>query len=203
MLPSEIFKAYDIRGVVGRTLTAPVVQTIGRALGSLACERKRDTIVVGRDGRLSGPELVGALSDGIRAAGVDVVDIGMVVTPMTYFAAVHLGTACSVMVTGSHNPPDYNGLKMVIDGTTLSGDDIQALRMRIERGELAEGSGGLRAQDVGAAYFDRIASDVKLARPMRIAVDCGNGVAGAYAPALYRQLGFAPSSMLAMRLKLR
>ncbi len=110
MLPPEIFKAYDIRGVVGRTLTAPVVQTIGRALGSLARERRRDTIVVGRDGRLSGPELIGALSDGIRAAGVDVVDIGMVVTPMTYFAAVHLGTACSVMVTGSHNPPDYNGL---------------------------------------------------------------------------------------------
>jgi phosphomannomutase/phosphoglucomutase len=189
MLPPEIFKAYDIRGVVGRTLTAPVVQTIGRALGSLARERKRDTIVVGRDGRLSGPELVGALSDGIRAAGVDVVDIGMVVTPMTYFAAVHLGTACSVMVTGSHNPPDYNGLKMVIDGTTLSGDDIQALRTRIERGELAEGRGGMRTQDVGAAYFDRIASDVKLARPMRIAVDCGNGVAGAYAPALYRKLG--------------
>jgi phosphomannomutase/phosphoglucomutase len=189
MLPPEIFKAYDIRGVVGRTLTAPIVRTIGRALGSLARERKRDTIVVGRDGRLSGPELVGALSDGIRAAGVDVIDIGMVVTPMTYFAAVHLGTACSVMVTGSHNPPDYNGLKMVIDSTTLSGDDIQALRMRIERGELAEGSGGLRTQDVGAAYFDRIASDVKLTRPMRIAVDCGNGVAGAYAPALYRRLG--------------
>ncbi|HKU86845.1 MAG TPA: phosphomannomutase/phosphoglucomutase [Casimicrobiaceae bacterium] len=189
MLPPEIFKAYDIRGVVGRTLTAPVVQTIGRALGSLARERKRDTIAVGRDGRLSGPELVGALADGIRAAGVDVVDIGMVVTPMTYFAAVHLGTACSVMVTGSHNPPDYNGLKMVIDGTTLSGDDIQALRARIERGELSEGSGSLRAQDVGTAYFDRIASDVKLARPMRIAVDCGNGVAGAYAPALYRRLG--------------
>ena len=189
MLPPEIFKAYDIRGVVGRTFTAPFVQTIGRALGSLARERRRDTIVVGRDGRLSGPELIGALSDGIRAAGVDVVDIGMVVTPMTYFAAVHLGTACSVMVTGSHNPPDYNGLKMVIDGTTLSGDDIQALRTRIERGKLAEGSGGLRTQDVGAAYFDRIASDVKLARPMRIAVDCGNGVAGAYAPALYRRMG--------------
>jgi phosphomannomutase/phosphoglucomutase len=189
MLPPEIFKAYDIRGVVGRTLTAPVVQTIGRALGSLARERKRDTIAVGRDGRLSGPELIGALSDGIRAAGVDVVDIGMVVTPMTYFAAVHLGTASGVMVTGSHNPPDYNGLKMVIDSTTLSGDDIQALRARIERGELAEGSGGVRTQDVGAAYFDRIASDVKLARPMRIAVDCGNGVAGAYAPALYRRLG--------------
>src|SRR6187551_424405 len=146
MLPTEIFKAYDIRGIVGRTLTPAIVQSIGRALGSLARERKRQTIAVGRDGRLSGPELLAALSDGIRSAGIDVIDVGMVATPMTYFAAQHLGTGCCVMVTGSHNPPDYNGLKMVIDATTLSGDDIQALRMRIERGELAEGSGGLRTQ---------------------------------------------------------
>ncbi|HSD00420.1 MAG TPA: phosphomannomutase/phosphoglucomutase, partial [Casimicrobiaceae bacterium] len=185
MLPAEIFKAYDIRGVVGRTLTPPIVRTIGQALGSLARDRGRDTIAVGRDGRLSGPELIAALSDGIRSAGVDVVDVGMVVTPMTYFAAQHLGTACSVMVTGSHNPPDYNGLKMVIDGTTLSGDDIQALRRRIERGELATGSGNSRPQDVAPAYFDRIVGDITLTRSMRIAVDCGNGVAGAYAPALY------------------
>ena len=189
MLPPEIFKAYDIRGVVGRTLTAPIVRVIGQALGSLARERGRNAIAVGRDGRLSGPELVAALADGIRAAGADVIDIGMVVTPMTYFAALHLRTGCSVMVTGSHNPPDYNGLKMVIDATTLSGDDIQALRQRIERGGLASGSGALRTEDVRAAYFDRIAGDVRLARPMRIAVDCGNGVAGAFAPALYRRLG--------------
>jgi len=189
MLPPEIFKAYDIRGVVGRTLTAPIVRTIGQALGSLARDRGRDTIAVGRDGRLSGPELIAALSDGIRSSGVDVVDVGMVVTPMTYFAAQHLGTACSVMVTGSHNPPDYNGLKMVIDGTTLSGDDIQALRGRIERGELANGSGNSRSEDVAPAYFDRIVGDITLTRSMRIAVDCGNGVAGAYAPALYRRLG--------------
>ncbi len=189
MLPPEIFKAYDIRGVVGRTLTAPIVRTIGQALGSLARERGRDTIAVGRDGRLSGPELIAALSDGIRSSGVDVVDVGMVVTPMTYFAAQHLGTACSVMVTGSHNPPDYNGLKMVIDGTTLSGDDIQALRRRIESGDLATGSGNSRSEDVAPAYFDRIVGDITLARSMRIAVDCGNGVAGAYAPALYRRLG--------------
>jgi phosphomannomutase/phosphoglucomutase len=161
----EIFKAYDIRGVVGRTLTPDAVRAIGRALGTLAAARKRTAIVVGRDGRLSGPELLQALSEGILAAGVDVIDIGMVATPMTYFAAEHLGTKCSVMVTGSHNPPDYNGLKMVIDGGTLSGDDIQALRARIERG------------------------DVRLARSMKIAVDCGNGVAGAFAPELYRRLG--------------
>ena len=189
MIAPEIFKAYDIRGIVGRTLTRPAVQVIGQALGSLAGERGRDTIVVGRDGRLSGPELLGALSEGIRAAGVNVVDIGMVTTPMTYFAAHHLGTQCCVMVTGSHNPPDYNGLKMVIDATTLSGEDIQALRARIERGNLARGSGTTRTADIASAYFDRIAGDVHLARPMRIAVDCGNGVAGAFAPNLYRRLG--------------
>jgi len=189
MLPPEIFKAYDIRGIVGRTLTPSIVQKIGRALGSLARERKRDTIAVGRDGRLSGPELIAALSDGICSAGVDVIDVGMVATPMTYFAAQHLGTGCCVMVTGSHNPPDYNGLKMVIDATTLSGDDIQRLRARIERDDLASGDGALRAEDVSRAYLDRIVGDIKLARPMRIAIDCGNGVAGAFAPELYRRLG--------------
>jgi phosphomannomutase/phosphoglucomutase len=189
MLPPEIFKAYDIRGIVGRTLTPDVVRVVGQALGSLAAERGRDTIAVGRDGRLSGPELLAALSEGINAAGIDVVDLGMVVTPMTYFAAQHLGTQCSVMVTGSHNPPDYNGLKMVIDGTTLSGGDIQALRARIERGDLARGSGTVRSEDIAPAYFDRITGDVHLARRMKIAVDCGNGVAGAFAPELYRRLG--------------
>jgi len=189
MLPPEIFKAYDIRGIVGRTLTPAIVQSIGRALGSLARERKRQTIAVGRDGRLSGPELLAALSDGIRSAGIDVIDVGMVATPMTYFAAAHLRTGCCVMVTGSHNPPDYNGLKMVIDATTLSGEDIQQLRARIERNDLASGNGTLSTADISRAYIDRIVGDIKLARPMRIAVDCGNGVAGAFAPDLYRRLG--------------
>jgi phosphomannomutase/phosphoglucomutase len=188
-LPPEIFKAYDIRGVVGRTLTADIVRAIGQGLGTLALEAGRDTIVVGRDGRLSGPELAGALSDGIRASGSNVVDIGMVATPMSYFAAQHLGTQCSVMVTGSHNPPDYNGLKMVIAGKTLSGDDIQALRERLVAGDVRRGQGGYRTEDIGEAYLDRITNDVKLARPLAIAVDCGNGVAGAFAPELFRRLG--------------
>ena len=185
----EIFKAYDIRGVVGKTLTPPVVRLVGQALGSLARERDCDTIAVGRDGRLSGPELLAALSDGIRAAGASVIDLGMVATPITYFAAQHLRTRCSVAVTGSHNPPDYNGLKMVIGDRTLSGDDIQALRKRIDAGELASGAGGYRTHDIRPAYFDRIVGDAKLARPMKIAVDCGNGVGGAFAPELYRRLG--------------
>jgi phosphomannomutase/phosphoglucomutase len=189
MLPPEIFKAYDIRGIVGRTLTAPIVRDVGRALGTLARERGRDEIAIGRDGRLSGPELAAALSDGIRAAGAGVVDLGMVATPMTYFATKALSTGCSTMVTGSHNPPDYNGLKMVIDDATLSGDEIQALRARIERGELRSGAGPYRMHDITDAYVARIVSDVKLARPMSIAVDAGNGVAGAFAPRLYRALG--------------
>ncbi len=188
-LPPEIFKAYDIRGIVGRTLTPAIVEVIGRALGSLARERGRDTIVIGRDGRLSGPELAGALSAGIRATGANVIDVGMVATPMTYFAATHLGTECSVMVTGSHNPPDYNGLKMVIAGDTLSGADIQALRARIERGDLAQGAGSYRAEDIAGAYVNRIVGGIKLARPMAIAIDAGNGVAGAFAPELFRRLG--------------
>jgi phosphomannomutase / phosphoglucomutase len=188
-LPAEIFKAYDIRGIVGRTLTAPIVAQVGQALGTLALEQGRDTIAIGRDGRLSGPELAGALATGIRAAGANVVDLGMVATPMTYFAANVLGNGCSTMVTGSHNPPDYNGLKMVIDGHTLSGDEIQALRERIERGDVRQGQGGYRTHDIAPAYLERIASDVKLARPLRIAVDAGNGVAGAFAPTLYRKLG--------------
>jgi phosphomannomutase/phosphoglucomutase len=188
-LPPEIFKAYDIRGIVGRTLTPDIVRTIGQGLGTLAREAKRPAIAIGRDGRLSGPELSQALGDGIRASGTDVIDVGMVATPMTYFASYALDTGCSVMVTGSHNPPDYNGLKMVIDGGTLAGDAIQQLRERLTRGDVASGAGHYRVHDVGGAYLDRIAHDVKLQRPMRIAVDCGNGVAGAYAPALYRRLG--------------
>jgi phosphomannomutase / phosphoglucomutase len=188
-LPREIFKAYDIRGVVGRTLTPDIVRAVGHALGSFARERGSDTFAIGRDGRLSGPMLLSALAEGIRAAGVNVIDLGMVATPMTYFAAHHLGTGSAVMVTGSHNPPDYNGLKMVVAGNTLSGDDIGALRARSEAGALLHGRGDYRTVDIGPDYLDRIVADVKLARPLKVAVDCGNGVAGAFAPTLYTRMG--------------
>jgi phosphomannomutase/phosphoglucomutase len=196
-LPPEIFKAYDIRGIVGRTLTPEIVRTVGRALGTLAAERGRDTLVIGRDGRLSGPALAAALADGIRATGANVIDVGMVTTPMSYFAAQHLQTQCSVMVTGSHNPPDYNGLKMVIDGDTLSGDDIQALKQRIESGALRAGSiaGTYRLYDIAVPYLDRIVGGVSLMRSIRIAVDCGNGIAGAFAPLLFRRLGCEVNEM--------
>lgn len=188
-IPSEIFKAYDIRGIVGKTLTPAIVELIGHALGSEALARHQKEIAIGRDGRLSGLALSAALARGIQSAGVNVVDLGLVATPMTYFAAHHLGTNCAAMVTGSHNPPDYNGLKMVLAGETLSGEAIQALKSRIETGNLTSGAGTYRQYDIAPDYIARIAGDVKLARPMRIIVDAGNGVAGAYAPALFRALG--------------
>jgi len=187
--PASIFKAYDIRGIVDDTLTEAGVETIGCAIGSEARARGRDTVVIGRDGRLSGPALAGALARGLQASGVNVIDIGQVATPMLYYAAHELGTLSGVMVTGSHNPPQYNGLKMMLAGDTLAGEAIQALRTRIAGNDLATGSGSLRKHDIRNAYLERITGSIKLARPMRIAVDCGNGVAGATAPELYRSLG--------------
>ncbi len=186
---AEIFKAYDIRGIVDRTLTEEAARAIGHALGSEASARRQTAIAVGRDGRLSGPRLAGALSDGIRAAGIDVIDIGCVPTPLTYFAAYELGCNSCVSVTGSHNPPEYNGLKMVLGGETLFGELIQALRRRIETDDLVHGAGMLRKADIRERYIERVVSDVKLSRPMNIVVDCGNGVAGDVAPRLFRRMG--------------
>jgi phosphomannomutase/phosphoglucomutase len=183
-LPAEIFRAYDIRGIAGRTLTPEVVRAIGRALGSMA-----PRFAVGRDGRHSGPALAAALAQGMNESGAEVIDIGMAPTPVTYFAAHHLGCGSCVSVTGSHNPPDYNGLKMVIEGHTLSGEEIQDLRRRIEAGSFRAGAGKRSQVDVLDAYVARITGDVKLARPMRIAVDCGNGVAGMVAARLFGKLG--------------
>src|SRR3954470_22909549 len=188
-VPAEIFRTYDIRGIVGKTLTAATVRDIGRALGTFARERGAGAFAIGRDGRLSGPELAGALADGLNAAGADVIDIGMAPTPVAYFAAHHLGCGSCVAVTGSHNPPDYNGLKIVVAGNTLYGDEIQQLRHIIDAGKFAAGKGKRSEATVLDAYVKRITSDVKLARKMRIAVDCGNGVAGMLAPKLYRALG--------------
>ena len=189
----EIFKAYDIRGIVRSTLTADTVRRIGMALGTEAISRGVKAIVIGRDGRLSGPALAGALAGGITSTGVDVIDIGRVPTPMTYFAAHELGVGSCVSVTGSHNPPEYNGLKMVLAGQTLYGDMIQNLRRRIEKNvasaDSCEGHGRVRHASVRQAYIGRIVGDVKLSRPMKIVIDCGNGVAGSVAPDLFRRMG--------------
>jgi phosphomannomutase/phosphoglucomutase len=188
-LPREIFKAYDIRGIVGKTLTPEVVTAIGHAIGSEAKARGQSMIAIGRDGRLSGPELIAALALGIQKSGINVIDVGCVPTPMVYFAAYQLQTHSAVMLTGSHNPPDYNGLKMVLADETLSGETIQGLRQRIQQNDLTHGSASYAQQDISTEYIKRIVSDIKLARPMKISVDCGNGVAGAYVAKLYRQLG--------------
>ncbi|MDR2165183.1 MAG: phosphomannomutase/phosphoglucomutase [Zoogloeaceae bacterium] len=191
-LPSAaLFKAYDIRGITGKTLTPDAVSRIGRALGTLARERGQTAIAVGRDGRLSGPELSRALIEGICATGTNAIDIGLAPTPMTYFAAWHLGCHSCVSVTGSHNPPEYNGLKMVIADETLALDAIQQLRARIAAGDLASGQGQRTTTDVREAYLARILADARLARPMKIVVDCGNGVAGMVAPELFTRLGCA------------
>jgi phosphomannomutase/phosphoglucomutase len=190
-LSKTIFKAYDIRGVVGSTLDAGIARQIGQAFGAAALARGERSVVIGRDGRLSGPELTAALAEGLRAAGADVIDLGVVATPMVYFATNLLDTRSGIMVTGSHNPPDYNGFKMVLVGEAIHGEAIQALYHAIAAhdGSQAAQAGSYGTHDIGAAYLERIVGDVKLARPIKIAVDCGNGVAGAFAPDLFRAMG--------------
>ena len=188
-IPHEIFKAYDIRGIVGKTITVENVERIGHAIGSEARARNLSAIAIGRDGRLSGTELSQALARGIRNSGIDVVDVGMVATPMLYFAAHQLCQYSGVMVTGSHNPPEYNGFKIVLGGQTLAAETIQALRIRIENNDLTHGTGNYSEQTIVNTYLERITQDIQLSRPLKIVVDCGNGVAGAFAPALYRGLG--------------
>lgn len=188
-IPKEIFKAYDIRGIIDKTLNPEIVMRIGHAIGSEAVARKQTHICIGRDGRLSGPALSAALAKGIQNSGIHVIDLGMVATPMTYFAAHQLNTHSAVMVTGSHNPPNYNGLKMVLGGETLSGDAIQALLHRIENNILIDGEGSYTQHDISTEYIDRIVGDIHLTRGMKIILDAGNGIAGAFAPTLFRRLG--------------
>jgi phosphomannomutase/phosphoglucomutase len=185
----SIFKAYDIRGIVGENLTPAIVTQIGQAIGTEAIAQGQAQVVVARDGRLSGLELLTALITGLQVAGCRVIDIGMVPTPVLYFATYYLNTGNGVMLTGSHNPPNYNGLKIMIGGEALSGERIQALKTRIDNNELSHGSGTVEKIDIGSAYIKRITDDVKLARPFKVIIDAGNGVTGVLAPQLIRALG--------------
>ena len=188
-LNASIFKAYDIRGVVPASLNPEVAQALGRAFGAAARKAGEKAVAVGRDGRLSGPLLAEALMRGLVASGVEVIDIGAVTTPMLYFAA-HTLCNSGIQVTGSHNPKDYNGFKMVLAGRAIYGDEIQGLRQVMEAGDAPQAAGGsVRKVDVLPAYTRRIVGDIKLARPMKIVVDSGNGIAGASAPAIFRAIG--------------
>lgn len=191
-VPSSIFRAYDIRGVVGETLTAGIARYIGLGIGAEAGARGEQAIIVGRDGRHSSPELAGALVAGLRESGRDVVDIGVVPTPLLYFATHWLPANSGVMVTGSHNGPEYNGMKLIMAGKTLFGDALQTLYRRIVAGEFSAGQGNLSSADVRADYIERICDDVVPATggtALKVIVDCGNGVAGIVAPRLLRALG--------------
>ena len=190
-LSKTIFKAYDIRGIIDQTLDAGVARQIGLAFGQAALAKGQTKVVIGRDGRLSGPALAAALAQGLQAAGVDVIDLGVVATPMVYFGTNVLDAQSGIMVTGSHNPPNYNGFKMVLAGEAIHGEAITSLHQRIVEhgGDEAAQAGGYSTHDIRAAYLQRIIGDVKLARPIKIAVDCGNGVAGAFAGDLFRGMG--------------
>lgn len=191
MIAPHVFKAYDIRGVVDDALTPNAVRAIGQAIGNLIISKNGRECIVGRDGRLSGPALSGSLIQGLIAAGVDVIDIGVVATPMVYWATYALQTGSGVMVTGSHNPPQYNGLKMMVAGEAIWGEAILNLRDQINIGLPAPAlrQGVVTQKDVGADYLRRIVSDITLSTPIKVAVDCGNGSPGAFAPGLLRKLG--------------
>ena len=192
-LSASIFKAYDIRGVIDKTLDPSIAQLIGQSFGSAMRELGETVCVVGRDGRLSGPSLMEGLTTGLLSVGVDVIDLGVVATPMVYFGthmAIHGQSPKSgIMITGSHNPPDYNGFKMVLGGAAIYGNQIQGLRQRIVEKRFCQGQGQRSTFDIFPAYLKRIVGDVRLKRPMKIAVDCGNGVGGAFAGKLFRALG--------------
>ncbi len=188
---ADIFRAYDIRGIVGKELNPGVAELIGQAIGSVMQAQGLRDVVVGRDGRLSGPELTAGLIEGLRRAGCQVTDIGLAPTPVVYFAAYHLRAGSCVAVTGSHNPPDYNGFKIVVGGETLAGDAITDLYRRIAEGRLhtAGEPGSLSQRDVSDDYIQRIADDVQLDRPLKVVADAGNGVAGEIAPRLLEAIG--------------
>lgn len=185
----SIFRAYDIRGIVGETLTDETVYTMGRALGSLAIEKGERRISIGRDGRLSGLSLSKALCAGILTTGCDVIDIGIVPTPLLYYSTFVLETRSGVMLTGSHNPPEYNGLKMMINGETLAEEAIQQLYQRIVNNQFSEGHGEYRELEILERYLFHVERDIKLSRSLKIVIDCGNGVAGIIAPKLFRAMG--------------
>lgn len=189
VIDPSIFRTYDIRGVVGKSLTEDSVFLIGKALGSFARDKGDDQLAIARDGRVSSPVLSKALAAGILSSGCDVIDIGMAPTPLLYYATSVFNKHSGVMLTGSHNPPDYNGLKMVVQGVTLAEDDIQALYQRIISNDMYEGRGNLQELNIVERYVHHVTSNVQLKRPLKIVIDAGNGVTGEIAPQMFRAMG--------------
>ena len=187
--PDSIFRAYDIRGVVPQTLTAETAYWIGRAIGAESLAKNEPNVSVGRDGRLSGPELVERLIQGVADSGCKVSDVGLVPTPALYYAANVLAGKSGVMLTGSHNPSNYNGFKIVIAGDTLANEQIQALHTRLKTNDLSWGEGNIERVDILSRYADVITQDIKLVKRLKVVVDCGNGAAGVIAPQLIEALG--------------
>lgn len=186
---AEIFRAYDIRGIVDETLTDAAVYDIGRALGTKVLSLNGTSIVIGRDGRISGPRLAARLAAGIMSTGCNVVDVGLVPTPVLYFASVHLQINSAVMLTGSHNPPNYNGLKIIVNAITIYGAAIQELHNIIQEKQFSNGAGTYSTVNVVDAYIDATKQNINIKRPMKIVIDCGNGVPGMVAPQLFSNLG--------------
>ena len=189
VVAAEIFRAYDIRGIVGQSLSPDVAFALGAAIGSEAKDQGQNAVIIGRDGRHSSPELAQSLAQGIQATGMDVIDVGMVPTPVLYYATKILQSQSGVMVTGSHNPPDYNGFKIVIADQTLAQERIQQLRQRIENNQLHAGEGQYQSMDIGQDYINRILGDIQIKRPLKVVMDSGNGVAGPLASQLLEGLG--------------
>lgn len=188
-VPSEIFRAYDIRGIVDETLTEENVYLIGKSIGSEAKSCDENTVIIARDGRLSGPRLSEALKKGLLDSGCDVIDIGSVPTPLLYFATHQLSARSGVMLTGSHNPKNYNGLKIVIQGETLSENRIQDLYQRVVSQDFSQGAGNYTQVDIVEDYINYVKNNIGIHKKMKIIVDAGNGIAGKIAPKLYEALG--------------
>ena len=188
-IPASIFRAYDIRGIADQQLTTQSVKRIGQAIGSEALDQDIATLLVGYDGRLSSPSLSIALIEGIRSSGCNVVSIGLVPTPLLYFATFTTDYTSGVMLTASHNPANYNGLKIVFNQTSLADNQIQTIRTRIENDQLRTGSGGFTELEVDRSYIDDVCSRIQLSRPLKIVIDCGNAVPGKIAPTLLQELG--------------
>ncbi len=187
-LVESIFRAYDIRGIIGQTLDAEVAYQVGQVIGTLTLEQDAAPVVVARDGRDSGVDLMEGLIKGIASTGCDAVDIGAVPTGVLYFAAYDLGSATGVMITGSHNPPEYNGIKMVIGGVTQAGDQIIDIYHRIKSGNVRVGKGKVSQQEMITRYSERISGDIQLQRPLKVVADCGNGIGGVCAADVLRSI---------------